>query len=133
VVGRMVEEAGKARMRTDSRKYFKALGAQIARARKSRGYTQEEVATRVGVSQQAIFSYENGERRVSVFLLDRLAKLFVMRIEDLAGWVPPGRGRPQRLSPRAKHHAERLQALSKTQQRFVIRIIDNLEGNNARL
>ncbi len=128
----MIEEAGTSRMRTDSRKYFKALGAQITRARKSRGYTQEELAKKLGVSQQAIFAYENGARRVSVFLLERLAKVLIMRVEDLAGWVQPERVRPQRLSPRAKRHAERLQALSKTQQRFVLRIIDNLEANNTR-
>jgi len=29
-------------------------------------------------------------------------------------------------------HAERLQALSKTQQRFVVRIIDVLEDSNSR-
>ena len=37
------------------------------------------------------------------------------------------RSSTRRLSPRAQRHAERLQALSKMQQRFVIRIIDNLE------
>lgn len=45
------------------------------------------------------------------------------------GFVP-ARSKKRRLSPRAMRHAERLQALSKTQQRFVLRIIDVLEVAN---
>lgn len=127
----MTEEAGKSKMRTDSRKYFVALGAQLTRIRKSRGYTQEELAKIVGVSQQAVFAYEKGDRRVSILMLEKLAKAFCVSVADLAGWARPERVRKQRLSPKAMRHAERLQALSKTQQRFVIRIIDNLEERNA--
>jgi len=42
----------------------------------------------------------------------------------------PVRERKGRLSPRCMRHAERLQALPKTQQRFVVRIIDVLEDSN---
>lgn len=48
----------------ESRVYSKALGAYIARLRKEQGMTQAELARGIGVSQQAVFVYELGERRV---------------------------------------------------------------------
>ena len=119
-------------MKQESHTYYKALGAHIALLRKSRGMTQAELARSIGVSQQAVFAYELGERRVSVFILVKLAKVFAIAVEELMGISRPVRIPKRRLSPRAMRHAERLQALSKTQQRFVVRIIDILETSSGR-
>lgn len=116
-------------IKQESRTYFKALGAYVTTLRKSRGMTQAELARAIGVSQQAVFSYELGERRISVLVLAKLAKIFAISLEDMIG-LTPARGHKGRLSPRCVRHAERLQALSKTQQRFVIKIIDVLETSN---
>lgn len=113
----------------ESRAYFKALGAHICQLRKARGYTQAELARAIGVSQQAVFAYELGERRVSVLILTKIARLFSVSVEELVGMARPVRVPKRRLSPRAVRHAERLMALSKTQQRFVVRIIDLLEDS----
>lgn len=128
----MAETSGSLTMRAESKQYFAAVGANLTRARKAKGYTQAELAQRIGVSQQAVFAYELGERRVSLFILNKLSNVLGVRIEELAGARPlrASRSSKRRLSPRAQRHAERLQALSKTQQRFVIRIIDNLEEHN---
>lgn len=119
-------------MSPESLAYYKALGAHIALLRKARGMTQAELARAIGVSQQAVFAYEIAERRVSVFILIKLAKVFSITVEELMGISRPVRIPKRRLSPRAMRHAERLQALSKTQQRFVVRIIDMLELGKAR-
>lgn len=119
-------------IKQESRAYFKALGAHISLLRKSRGMTQAELARAIGVSQQAVFAYELGERRVSVLILVKVAKVFSIPVEELVGLSRPVRIPKGRLSPRAMRHAERLQGLSKTQQRFVVRIIDMLEKSNAR-
>lgn len=113
--------------RAETKKYFALLGAHIAKTRKSLGFTQKELADRLGVSQQAVFAYEIGDRRVSVLVLDKLAKIFGVTIEALVRFSAPPPVRKQRLSPRAIRHAERLQSLSKSHQRFVVKIIDNLE------
>lgn len=117
-------------MKQESLAYYKSLGAHIALLRKARGMTQAELARAIGVSQQAVFAYEIAERRVSVFILLRLAKVFSTTLEELMGITRPVRIPKRRLSPRAIRHAERLQSLSKTQQRFVVRIIDMLEASN---
>lgn len=119
-------------MRADSIRYFKALGAHIAFLRKSKGMTQGELARQLGVSQQAVFAYETGERRVSLFIVIKLVQVFDISVAELIGMSQPPRTRKQtRFSPRALRHAERLQALGKTQQRFVIQIIDTLESRNS--
>jgi len=117
------------RIRVEAKRYFTALGVHIASLRKAQGYTQAELARAIGVSQQALFAYEWGDRRVSVLILARLAKTFRVPIADLIGLAPACR--KGRLSPRATRHAERLQALRRTDQRFVIRIIDLLEDRSA--
>lgn len=116
----------------DSRAYFRALGVQVTTLRKSRGMTQAELARAIGVSQQAVWAYELGERRISVLLLAKLAKVLSTPVEGMIGLSKPPLARRGRLSPRCMRHAERLQALSKTQQRFVIKIIDVLEDGNSR-
>lgn len=119
-------------IKQDSRAYFRALGGQVTMLRKSRGMTQAELARAIGVSQQAVWAYELGERRISVLLLAKLAKVFSTPVEGMIGLSKPPLVRRGRLSPRCMRHAERLQALSKTQQRFVIKIIDVLEDGNSR-
>lgn len=116
-----------ATIKRESRAYFAALGRRITELRKSRGYTQAEFARKLGVSQQAVFAYEIGDRRTSVVILERIARLYAMSIDQVVGLAPERRIPWRRLSPRAMRHAERLQNLSKTQQRFVVRIIDHLE------
>lgn len=117
-------------MKQESRAYFEALGAHVSQLRKQRGMTQAELARAIGVSQQAVFAYEIGERRISVLILAKLSKVFSMPVEQLMGLTSPAPHPKRRLSPRAMRHAERIQGLSKTQQRFVIRIIDLLEDSS---
>lgn len=118
-------------IKRESRAFFAKLGAHIALLRKARGMTQAELARAIGMSQQAVFAYELGDRRVSVPVLSKLAKIFGISLEALVEMTPEKRSRNQRLSPKAIRHAERLQGLSKTKQRFVIRIIDVLEQQHS--
>jgi transcriptional regulator with XRE-family HTH domain len=112
-----------------SRVYYAALGRRIEQLRRSRGYTQAELGRALGVSQQAIFAYQLGERRVSVLILERIATLYGISMDQVVGRAPERKPPPnRRLSPRAMRHAERLQGLSRTSQRFVIRLIDFLEA-----
>ncbi|GFE84666.1 hypothetical protein GCM10011487_66660 [Steroidobacter agaridevorans] len=116
-------------IKNESRVYFAALGKRVTRLRMSQGMTQAELARALGVSQQAVFAYEIGERRISILVAGRLARLFSLTMDQFLGFAPEPT-KKGRLSPRAMRHAERLQALSKTQQRFVVRILDVLEKHN---
>jgi len=114
----------------ESRAYFRALGEHISTLRKELGMTQAELARALGVSQQSVFAYELGDRRVSVLIVVKLAKIFEVSVEALIGMSVTVRPR-HRLSPAGMRHAERIQQLSKTEQRFVKKIIDLCLGSNS--
>ena len=117
-------------IKQESRAYFRALGAHIAELRKEQGLTQAELARALGVSQQTVFAYELGDRRVSVLIVAKLAKIFGVTVEEMIGMSRIPRPANRRLSPAGMRHAERFQQLSKTEQRFVKKIMDLLLGRD---
>ena len=62
-----------------------ALGKRIKEEREYRGFSQEEVARHLGVSRSAISLIETGSRRVTARELSRLAMLYQITMESLAG------------------------------------------------
>ena len=119
-------------IKQESRTYFRALGLRIAQLWKEHRMTQAELARAIGISQQTVFGCELGDRRVSVLILAKLSKVFSISVEQLMGMIAPASLPKRRLSSKAMRHAERIQRLSKTQQRFVVRIIDSLEDSRLR-
>ncbi len=61
------------------------LCSQIAALRKEAGMTQEQLATRLGVSFQAVSKWENGLSCPDIMLLPELAELFRVSIDSLFG------------------------------------------------
>jgi transcriptional regulator with XRE-family HTH domain len=120
------KKVGTSSIKHESREYFKVLGARISELRKECGMNQSELARAIGVSQQAVFAYELGDRRVSVLILGKLARVFEIPVEQMMGIVqtPPASQPPSRTW---MHHAQRMRGLPKTAQRFIIKIIDVLE------
>jgi transcriptional regulator with XRE-family HTH domain len=113
------------RMKAESKTFYRALGKHITELRKEKGMTQAELARALKVSQQTVFAYELGDRRVSVVMLVELARIFDTSVEELSGLKMPSR--PQcRLSAAGVWHAECYQKLSKSEQRFVQKIVDTL-------
>lgn len=113
-------------IKVESRAYFRALGAHISVLRKEQGMTQAELARALGVSQQTVFAYELGDRRVSVLIVAKLANIFGVTVEELLGMGKVQVLIKHRLSPAGMRHAKRFQQLRRTEQRFVKKIIDVL-------
>ncbi len=61
---------------------------RLEELRTQQGWTQQELADRVLVSRQTIISLERGRYNPSIVLAFRLARLFVVRIEDLFLYSP---------------------------------------------
>ena len=55
----------------------------VRRIRRSREWTQEALADRVGVTRQTIISIEGGKYNPSIGLALRIARAFGMPVEDL--------------------------------------------------
>lgn len=108
----------------DERAFFIELGARIARLRKEEGITQVQLAESLGTSQQTITAYEVGRRRVPVSNLPKIARLLGVSIEELIGEeAKPGKRGP---APKLQQQLERITRLPKTQQRFVMQVIDSV-------
>lgn len=61
------------------------LGKQIKMLRTIRGWTQEELGKRLGVSKVAVCSYEHGLQVPNVEMLNKLADLFEVTVDYLLG------------------------------------------------
>ena len=59
------------------------LAENIARFRKSRGYTQEELAKRCGVSRQTINAIENNKYDPTLALAFKLSKELFTTVDEL--------------------------------------------------
>lgn len=64
------------------------LGKRIARLRKEKGLTQEQLAEKVGVSAQAVSKWENDVSCPDITLLPLLADLFDVSVDELLGVKP---------------------------------------------
>jgi len=71
------------------------MGEKIKAARKSKGYTQEELGSKCGTTKQTIFKYEGGI--VTNIPLDRIQKIaYILNFSPayLMGWEEPENLRP---------------------------------------
>jgi|SRR5882724_8908758 len=114
----------------DERAFFIELGARIAQLRKTQGITQVQLAEVLGVSQQTITAYEVGRRRIQVSSLPVIAKQLGVSVEALIGEESkPGKRGP---TPKLQQQLERITRLPKTQQRFVMQVIDSVIAQTGR-
>jgi len=65
------------------------LAENIRRFRKSKGWTQTELATVIGATQKSITSYETGFKIPSVQKLFIMTQTFNCTMDDLFGFVEP--------------------------------------------
>ena len=70
--------------RASARKQLgKRLGQRIAEQRKSIGWTQDQLAERLGVDAETISRFERGVTVPALVTLDRLAEILKTRVADL--------------------------------------------------
>lgn len=78
-----------------------SLGDSLKKARKQAGFTQEQLAERVGVSRGAKARYEAGEIEPSLKTLVLLADTLRVSTDDLLGRERPSGYALEDLSPQA--------------------------------
>lgn len=106
-------------LKEESNCNFRALNQHMSEVRKQHGMTQAGLARVLGVSQRTVFAYE-GERRVSVPRLPKLAENFAIAVETLDGDDHGPRGRlTAAYHRRVFRYAEHYRALRKSEQRFM--------------
>lgn len=70
-----------------------SLGKNIASRRKSQNFSQEDIATLVGVSRQAVSKWEKELSSPSTENIIRLAEILRVSVEELTGGRPAAAGR----------------------------------------
>lgn len=85
-----------------------------------------QLADMLGLSQQAITTYESGQRRVPISALPALADALGTSIEGVLGVASkrsPGKRGPQ---PKIAQQLERIQALPAAEQRAIVKVLDSV-------
>lgn len=113
------------------RAFFIELGLRVAELRKQQGITQVQLAEALGVSQQTMQGYEVGRRRIPVSALPTLARALGVSLEELMG-EPVTKASRRGPAPKLAQHMERISKLPRTQQQFVMRMLDTVLAQQGR-
>ncbi len=119
----------------DERAFFIALGGRIAIQRKAQGITQVELAEGLGISQQAMNSFEKGRRRVPVSLLPVIAQTLQTTLDALVDHdSTPAIAAPKKRGPQKKiqQQLQQIEALPLAKQRVITQLIDSVLAQAAR-
>jgi transcriptional regulator with XRE-family HTH domain len=97
---------------------------RLARLRKERGWTQEELAERVGITQRLVSDYERGRLRLNADIVVRLADALEVATDELLR--SNGRKAPLRPKPslRLQRRMEKIEKLPPHQQNYLLKTID---------
>ncbi len=103
----------------------RALGRRLAHFRKQRGYSQQELARRVGAVQVVISDYERGKLRLSAEMALRFATALDIPIQELlqTGKLVPVDAAPK-PSRRLLRRLEQIEHLPRRKQAALLTTID---------
>jgi transcriptional regulator with XRE-family HTH domain len=106
--------------------YFRAMGKRITHLRRSRKMSQAELARLLGIAQQTVFAIECGDRRVRIDLLPVLARTFNVTADELLALKPLPPLQESPMPERLLQHLETLRQLSDGDQRFVLKLAEEM-------
>ena len=103
----------------------RALGRRLAHFRNLRGYSQRELARRVGVVQVVISDYEVGKLRITAEMALRFAAALDVSIDELLQPSKPiSIEPPHKPSRRLLRRLERIERLPRRKQEALLTTID---------
>lgn len=100
------------------------LGERVARLRKERGFSQTELAERIGIIQALVSDYENGKLRLTAEMAVRFARALEVSTDDLL--QPKRKQRTLKPSRKVLRRLEQIESLPAHQQQHVLKTIDTL-------
>jgi transcriptional regulator with XRE-family HTH domain len=108
------------------------IGQRLARLRKQRGYTQVELAERIGTRQALITAYETDRRALSAEMAVRFAVALEVSTDEL---LHPNVKKKSSAKPSLKvmRRMEQIEKLPESKQSFILSALDSmLRGATAR-
>ena len=100
------------------------FGKRLARLRKSAGYTQEQLASELGISRRRIAYYEAESDHPPANLLADLARILNIPVEQFLSSGPVTRKTRTTLSPRLERRLKQIERLSAKPKQQLLSIID---------
>jgi transcriptional regulator with XRE-family HTH domain len=104
------------------------FGERLARLRKERGYTQVELAEKIGITQALMTDYERGKLRLNAEMICRLAQALDVSADVLLGIsksaAEPRASRGARLSLRLVRRIQKIDRLPAPKQKALLQTID---------
>jgi len=100
------------------------FGERIARLRREKGLTQEELAGRLGVTQPVVSDYERGRLRLHGELIVQLAEILGTSADEILGLKASDRTERSTRNRRLLRQVQALEKLSKRDQQALLRTID---------
>jgi len=101
-----------------------SFGERIARLRREKGLTQEDLAERLGVTQPVVSDYERGRLRLHGELIVQLAAILGVSADEILGLRASGRSNGAVRNRRLLRQVQALEKLSKRDQQALLRTID---------
>jgi transcriptional regulator with XRE-family HTH domain len=100
------------------------FGQRLARLRKERGFTQVEIAERVGIIQALVSDYELDKLRLNAEMVVRFTAALEITTDELL--KPEGSKAPLRRKPslRMLRRLEKIESLPANQQSTLLKTID---------
>ena len=84
------------------------------------------------LSQQTVNAYELGNRRVPVSMLPVLARMLGVSVEALIGEPEAAASKKRGPAPKLVQHLDRISQLPRSQQRFVLQVIESVLAQASR-
>jgi len=100
------------------------FGARLAQLRKAAGYTQEQLATELGISRRRVAYYEAESDHPPASLLTDLARVLNTSTDELLGNAPKRKTRPAPLSPRLERRLHQIERLGPKPKQQLLSLID---------
>lgn len=99
------------------------LGQRLARLRKEKGYTQVELAEKIGTIQTVVSDYERDKLRPHVEMLVRFALVLEVTADECLG-LKPIEKKAEKKDRRFARRLDQIQKLPKRDQEALLRTID---------
>lgn len=101
------------------------FGQRLARLRKERGWTQVELAEKVGIIQGLVTNYERGKLRMHPEMVVRFALALGVSGDELLGIPSKKSSQPRaRLSLKLVRRLQKIEKLPGTKQKVLLHTID---------
>lgn len=100
------------------------FGQRLARVRKERGYTQVEIAEKIGIIQVLVSNYENDRLRMHADMIVRFAQALGVSGDALLGLNGNGTTATAKFPRKLLRRVEQIARLSSQNQRALLKTVD---------